>query len=128
MGRTEEDKVFRAPIVVTLGGREYEIKPLVIKEAREWRKQFAKLIGKLPTYAGVTTDDPQGFEAAVEATLVVMPDEMANLFFAYAKNLDRETIESSATEAELAKAIEAIMEVAFPLVGSMTGALGKLAR
>ena len=124
--RTEEEKVLRAPIMVILGGDEYDIPLLVIKEAREWRKKFAKLIVKLPSYVKVTTDDASGFEVAAEAMLVTMPDEMADLFFSYAKGLDREAIESKATEEELAKAISQVMDIAFPLVGSMTGALTRV--
>ena len=127
MGRTEEDKLLRAPIVVTLGGTEFSIPPLVIKDAREWRKKMAKLLSKLPSYANVTTDNAEGFGIAVEAMLVGMPDEMTDLFFAYAKDLNRDEIEGIATEAEMAKAIGAVIEIAFPLVSSLTGALGKLA-
>lgn len=126
--RTEEDKLLKSPIVVVLAGKEYEIKLLVIKEAREWRKQFSKVLGKLPTYAKTTTDDAEGFSAAINGIMVAMPDEMADLFFAYAKDLNREEIENTATEIELARGIEAIMEVAFPLVRSMTGAMGKMSQ
>ena len=126
--RTEEEKVLRAPITVILGGDEYDIPLLVIKDAREWRTKFAKLIGKVPGYIKVTTDDANGFVAASEAMLVTMPDEMTDLFFSYAKGLDREVIESKATEEELAKAISIVMDIAFPLVGSMTGALTRLSR
>ena len=128
MERSEEEKVLRSSVVVTLGGVEHEIRPLVIAEAREWRKKFARLIGQLPAYANTSTDDAEGYEAAVSALYVQVPDEMSDLFFAYAKDLDREEIEATATEAELADALEAVMGVAFPLVGSLTGALGKLAR
>ena len=127
MERTEEDKLLRAPITVTLGGTDYNVPPLVIRDAREWRKKLVKLLGKLPAYAKTNTDDAAGFEAALSAMMVSMPDEMTDLFFAYAKDLDREAIESTATEQELAKALEAVLEIAFPLVASLTGALGKIA-
>ena len=128
MERTEEDKLLRAPLMVVLGGQEYSIEPLVIRDARKWRKKLSKLLARLPFYANVTTDNPEGFATAVEAMLVDMPDEMADLFFAYAKDIDRESIEASATEAELAKALEEVIGLAFPLVRSLTGALGRLAR
>jgi len=128
MARTEEDKVLRAPIVVTLGGVEYSIPPLVIKDAREWRKKLAKLLAKLPAYAKTTTDDAAGFETAISAMMVEMPDEMTDLFFAYAKDLDRDEIENTANEIELSKALEAVLEIAFPLVSSMTVALRRLSR
>ncbi len=126
--RSEEDKLLRVPIVVTLGGEEYEIKPLVIKDAREWRKKFAKLLGRLPSYVSTSTDDAASFSNAVDALIVSMPDEMADLFFVYAKDLDREKIESTATEVELVKAIESVLEVAFPLLGGLTGVLRKMAQ
>ena len=126
--RTEEEKVIQAGIKVKLGGKEYEVKPLVIKEAREWRKKLSALISKLPAYVGVTTDDAKGFEEAINAMLSSMPDKMADLFFSYAKDLNRDEIESTATEEELATAIEAVMAVAFPLARSLTGALKTLAQ
>jgi len=128
MERTEEDKILRVGVSVTLGGKEYEVRPLVIKDAREWRKKFASLVARLPSYAKTTTDNPTDFEGAVNAMLVSMPDEIADLFFSYAKDLDREAIEAEATEVELAKALEGVMTQAFPLLQSLAGALGKLAR
>ena len=128
MQRTEEDKVTKAPIRVILGGKEYEIKPLVIKEARTWRKQLASLLMQLPAHVNATTDNPEGFAQAMNAMLVDMPDQMADLFFFYAKDLLREVIETSATEAELSAAIEAVMEVAFPLVQSLTTSLKRMSQ
>jgi len=124
--RTEAEKVVRASIVVMLAGKEHEIAPLVIRDAREWRKKAVKVLSGVTQYASISTDDPKGFANAINVMLVEMPDEMTNLFFDYAKNLDREEIEATATEAELAKAIEEVMEVAFPLLRSMTSSWGKL--
>ncbi|MBU2118735.1 MAG: hypothetical protein KJ954_14200 [Alphaproteobacteria bacterium] len=126
--RTEEDKLLRAPIVVILGGVEYSIPPLVIKDAREWRKKFATLLQKLPAYAKTTTDHAGDFEAATQAMYSALPNEVADLFFAYAKSLDRDAIESSANEAELSAAFEAVMEVALPLVQSLGKAMARMAR
>jgi len=126
MDRTEEDKILRAGIVVILGGKEYEIKPLVIRDAREWRKKLAGMMSKLPQYIQVTTDDVEGFMSAINIMMVGMPDEIADLFFAYAKDLNREEIESNATEVELSKAFEAVLDIALPLLGSLAKAMGKL--
>ena len=128
MERTEEDKLLKAAITVTLGGMEYSIAPLVIKDAREWRKMFSALMRQLPGHMKVTSDNEAAFENAVTALIVGMPDEMTDLFFAYAKDLDRETIETTASEIELAKAFEEVVAIAFPLLGSLTGALGKIVR
>ena len=125
--RTEEEKLLKSEITVIIGGKEYKIKPLVIKEAREWRKKFAQLIGRLPALASVTTDDSDGFQNAANAMLVGNPDQMIDLFVEYSK-LDRDLIEDNATEPELADAIDKVMEVAFPLVGCLTGAVKNLGR
>lgn len=126
--RSEEDKVTQAPLVVALGGKEYEVRLLTILEARAWRKQMAKMLGALPAYAKATTDDAPAFEAAVSAMLSTMPDQVADLFFAYAKDLPRDEIEKAATEVELALAFDAVMAVAFPLLRSLTGAMAKVAQ
>jgi hypothetical protein len=109
-----------------LGGKVYEVKTLVIKDSREWRKKFAAMIADLPKYANVKTDDPSGFTAAADQMLTVMPDKVIDLVFDYAKNLNRAKIEAKATDKELALAFQQIVVVAFPLVGSLTGAITKI--
>ena len=126
--RTEEQKLTKAPITVMLGGKEYEIKPLVIRDAREWRKKLASLLSQLPAYVNITTDNPEGFAQAMNAMVGGMPDQMADLFFAYAKDLPRDEIEASATEVELGEAFNVLMGVAFPLLKSLTGAMAKVAQ
>jgi len=126
--RTEEDKIVQAGITVILGGREYSIAPLVIKASREWRKKVVGLISEMPKYAEVTTDTPDEFGDALNAILVAMPDKVADLFFKYAVNLNREEIEANATDAELAKAFEQVIEIAFPLAQSLTQTMKHLSQ
>lgn len=126
--RTEEDIIFKSPITVILGGKKYEIELLVIRKAREWRKKMAKLFATFPKYASANTDNPEEFADAMEGMLAEMPDQMADLFFEYAHNLDREEIENTATEVELAEAISKLMSVAFPLLKSLTSSMEQLAR
>ena len=98
--RTEEDKIVRAPIKVILGGEEYEVAPLVIRDSRKWRQKAIGLIAPLPkTVKGVTMDDPDDFEKALTQMLVTLPDQVLDLFFEYAKDLKREEIEGKATDA-----------------------------
>ena len=125
MERTEEEKILQSAFRVTLGGREYEIKPLVIRESREWRKKVVAAFGKLPEYVNMTTDDPAGFTKALSALLSDMPDTVVELFFSYAKDLNRDEIEATATDTELAKAFEEVMAYAFPLSQSLTKVLGR---
>lgn len=128
MSRTEEEKVAQAPLKLILGGKEYEVKPLVIRESRAWRQKLAKTLGMLPQYTGITTDTPDRFKEALDAMLVAMPDQVVDLVFDYARNLNREEIEATATDSEIAHAFEQIVEVAFPLARSMVGAMTKLSQ
>lgn len=126
--RTEEEVVVQAGIKVILGGKEYQVKPLVIRDSRLWRAKLASLLSELPKYAKVKSDSPDEFREALNAIMVSMPDTICDLFFDYAKELNREEIEQKATEAEVAKAFEQVVEIAFPLVQSMSSALERASR
>ena len=79
--RTEEDKVVQAPLVVVLGGKEYTIKPLVIKDSREWRKKFIEIIAPLPATIKATTKNKNEFEEALKLMLITMPGQVNDLFY-----------------------------------------------
>ncbi len=125
-GRTEEDKVFQGPIKVVLGGETYEIRPLTIREAREWREEVAPTLTMYSRYADVSSDDALAFQNAMAAMVMETPNQMADFFFSYAKDLDRKAIEEVATEYELSEAIAAVQEVAFPLLRTLTRMTGRL--
>jgi hypothetical protein len=130
--RSEEDKLLRAPIKVVLGGEEYDIDPLPIGESRKWRTKLVKVLSKLPEYAQqskVNTDSPDEFAKAINNMLVVMADDVADLFFGYAMKLDREHIEAIATDAELGKAFGEVVTFAIsPFAKSLTASLSKLSQ
>jgi len=125
--RSEDQVVTQAPIMVSFGGKEYQIKPLVIKESREWRRQFAAILGELPLFANVA-DTTEHFQQVINGMFMDVPDKVIDLIFAYAKDLPREEIEAVATDVEMSKAFESILEVAFPLSRSMMGAPTLLSR
>jgi hypothetical protein len=126
--RTEEQKVFSDPIRVKLGGRDYEIRPLVIRQSREWRKKLASAMADLPQYMGVDASNPDKFSEALNAMMVALPDQVVDLFFEYAKDLPREEIEDAATDDEIAKAFGEVIKLAFPLAGSLTQAIQSLSQ
>lgn len=128
MDRTEEQKIAHAPIKVVLGGKEYEIKPLVIRDSRIWRAKVSELLASLPQYAKITTDTPDEFGKALSALLVAMPDRVVDLFFDYAKDLNREEIEAVSTDQEIADAFDKVVSLAFPLAKSLVGAMAKLSQ
>ena len=125
--RTEEDKLCQAPIKVTLAGETWDVKPLSIRKAREWRATFANALAQLPKWVSVTTDDAENFEKAMNAMLVELPELVGDLFFGYAQDLDREALEEIATDAELAKAFEEVAAFALPLTGTLIKVMGKTA-
>ena len=116
--RTEDEIVARAGITVILGGKEYSIPPLVIRDSREWRKKAIKLIAPLPQLVKVKLDETDAFESAMSQMMVAMPDQVMDLFFEYAKDLDRDEIEGIATDSEMAVAFQEVCKVAFPLAES----------
>ncbi len=128
MTRTEEEKVLGAPLRVMLGSTEYPVPLLCIRDAREWRHKLVSVLKRLPEYASltVTTEQPEQFGLALGLLLQVAPDDVIDLFFAYARTLDRQSIEVEATEVELAVAMDKVLEVACPLAGSLVSAVGKL--
>jgi len=128
--RTEEQKIFQEEISIILGSKEYRIRPLVIKESRKWRAKVVKIIGNLPQYMSITTDTPDKFGEAINVLLLTVPDKVIELVFDYSPKLkaDREFIENNATDSEMSRAFNQIVEVAFPLAKSLTGAMGNLAR
>lgn len=114
--RTEEQKIFHEPIKVVFGGKEFEIEPLVIKESRVWRAKVWEVMVELPKTTKVSSTEPDKFEAALNSMLISTPNTVIDLFFAYAKNLNREEIEGIATETEMAIAWQKVAELAFPLL------------
>ena len=124
--RTEEQKVIQATIEVILGGKEYKIAPLVIRDSREWRKKVIKLISPLPGLINIKTDDLDGFGEALTQLLVTMSDEVLGLFFEYARDLDRDVTEAEATDAEIRDAFAEVMKVAFPLAEALPATLRQM--
>jgi len=114
----EEKKAPQAGVKVVLGGQEYEIKPLAIKYSAPWRKKVIEMIGSLAPYADTVSGnledfDPKDFNQALAQVLVDTPDRMGDLFFEYAKDLNRDEIEGVATDYELAEAFGKVIEMAF---------------
>lgn len=128
MERTEEQKLVMAPVIVVFGGKEYSLRPLVIKESRVWRQKVISVLGQLPQLTQVTSEDKEKFDSALETLLVTMPDTVVDLFFSYAKDLDREEIEEVATDSEMAVAWAKVVDLAFPLLQGLVKTMSKMAQ
>ena len=113
--RTEDEILSRAPITTKLGDKEYSIPLLAVMTQREWRKNlFAELA---PILAAFNFNvDGKSMAEGLTAALLTFPDKLCDLVFAYAPDLPREEILSSATEEQIGCAFSAIMAVAFPFI------------
>ncbi len=113
--RTEDEVVAKAPIEVILGGKKYEIAPLVIRDSRAWRKKAAPFRAALVRHASVDSDNPKEFEKTLVKLMGSRINETIDLFFDYAKDLDRKKMERIATDLEVVNAFQEVIKVAFPL-------------
>lgn len=110
--RNEEDKLLQVPVKVTLGGKEYEVRPLPLKYALPWcKKLVAATVSGFVSRSNVTTDNPEAFDKAMSELLYDKPEQMIELFFEYARDLPRDEIEETATTAEVVIALEAVKEL-----------------
>jgi len=114
--RSEEDKLTQAPLIVTLGGKPFEVAPLVIKYSREWRKKSMPLITFMINYSRLSEDD---MEDGIQELFGTKTDEIIESFFEFARDLDREEIEGIATDGEI---ILAFMEVFSKFVSPLSQA------
>ena len=105
MERTEEEKLTQSPLKVILGGKEYKVAPLVIKYSGEWRKKSLPLIAFLIGYSRKSEDEMLD---AITELFTTKTDEILDSFFEYARDLNRDEIESIATDGEI---ITAFLEV-----------------
>ena len=109
MSRSEEDILTQSPVVVTFGGQEYEIKPLPIKYSLPWVKKVAKILTE------VVAETNMDESADLGEIIGTRPEELINLLFEYARNLNREEIEEKASSAEIVRAFEGVMAFERPL-------------
>jgi len=122
-GRTDEEILTRAGVPVHFGDKTYEVKLLVIKAASAWRKEYAKATTDLSLAAAITADNPDDFKRAMNTLAVDMPDMATDLFFSYAKDLNRDEIEAISNDQEMAIAFRTVTRMAFPLLQAMTGGI-----
>ena len=117
--RSEEDILTQAPIKAKFGGAEYEIKPLRIMKAREWR---GKLMEKMKEVGVEMSKEAGGEKQLMQGlgyVLLQFPTVVADLVFEYCPELPEEKILEDATEEQMAIAFGKIMQVAFPFQGEL---------
>jgi hypothetical protein len=115
--RTEEDKLVQSPVKVILGGKEYLIKPLPIKYSLPWVKKVIPLIADAIGMSNITSDDAQAFAGALNEVMISRPEQLCELFFEYARELDKAEIEEVASSREIVTAFEEVLAFERPLFG-----------
>jgi hypothetical protein len=99
-------------VTVTLGSTEYTINPLPLKKSSEWRAKLAEKLNPIVVSMGATSTDD--FGKALRDALIAMPETMADLFFDYAPELDKEKISAEASEEQLGLAFGKVFQLAYP--------------
>ena len=125
--RTEEDKLLQIPLVVKLGGQDYEIKPLPIKYSVPWIKKIVSMLSEASVFSRVTTDTPDLWKDAFITLMSSNPAQIVDLFWEYARDLDKNKLEEVATSAEIMAAFEEVMTLERPLFKGMQ-ALGRISQ
>ena len=126
--RTEEEILTQTGgIKVLLGGKAYTLPPPVIRKAKLFRQHLQELSIESNSLGQKVSDNPEEAEKEVMGFLMSMPERILDLFFEYAgDNLNREEIESTATEFEIAKAFVEVLKTASPLAAGLLRELGAM--
>lgn len=119
--RTEDQIVGQLPIEVTLGAKTYNITPLRIRPAVEWRKKLHAEMSKILSgfQSEVGGNPAEAISGGLVTALLHFPETLLDLLFAYAPELPRETIMEEATEEQVSAAMSRVMVVAYPFLATL---------
>lgn len=118
MQRSEEDILSKAPIKVRLGDSEYDIKPLPILKARQWRTKLTETMKSIVSDMSVE-QTATNIGPAMTAALVAFPDKVSDLVFAWSPDLPVEKVLAEATEEQMTIAYSKIMVLAYPFLAPL---------
>jgi hypothetical protein len=118
MKRTEADILSKRPIEVTFGDKQYSIKLLTLRPARDWRRQVHQQMGNVLSSFGGDVK-PENMHTALNAAMIAFPERLLDLVMAFAPDLPREEIEENATDEQLAIAYGKLMAVGFPFLAPL---------
>ena len=127
--KNPDDVLMSSPLTIVLGGVKYDIKPLTIREDNKWRKKMGELFGKYLGKQQELTVDTDPNALMVQLLPILMSeglDDIVELFFLYAKDLDKEEIETTCPSTEVISAAMEVFEFTLPLAMSIIKMLMKL--
>lgn len=120
--RTTGDKLKGASITVDLGGKEYEIRPLPIRPADAWLKQYQEYMQRMAKTQSINTAGASQDEIieGMSYMLCGSQSKMTDLFFDYAVDLKplRKEIENSATHLDIFAAMQEVLLLANPTLAA----------
>jgi len=118
-------------ITVTLGGKDYTVKQLPIRQAKEWREQlkkpFATLSGALSSVNKIELTNGSDLAKLINSlsdSVIDAPDMMFELLCAYCADIatDKEHIFDNAYDVEVQTAFVEVIKFAYPF-GKLMGLL-----
>lgn len=113
--RTEEQILTKAPLVVTLGSKSYQLPILTVIPMQEWRKKVIEAATEIGSL-GVSL-------SGLGTAFIAFPEKIAALVFDYAQKLPKDEIldlENGATEEQFSLAFSEIVSVAFPCLRQLS--------
>lgn len=114
--RSESDVLNRAPILVTLGDKQYPLKPLTLNKATAWRASFDEEMQVIVReFENVGGEIPKSLTAA----LIAFPEKIAKMVFMYDSELPQDEIRDNATEEQMAFAFGRMMLLAYPFIAHL---------
>lgn len=116
--RTESEIFSKAPIKVTLGDKEFPIKPLSINKAQAWRGKFNEATKEI--LSNMNVEDVQAsFGSAMTAALLRFPEKVIELVGEWSAELATDVNHDEATEEQYAHAFTVIMCFAYPYLAPL---------
>lgn len=112
--RPDEEAVLGAPLKVQLGGEIYSIKPLPYAKSRAWRKAWFDWVRRSTEFDANRKSGGDEWLAANMDGAGKLGDDRVDLFFGYARQLNRKQIESVASYAELKAGFNKILAIERP--------------
>jgi len=118
--RTEMEKLIQQPVEIILGGGKYTISPLPIKHSIPWVKKLLKLYTASISLNELEIKEPADVGKVILQALAESPEQLVELFWEYAKNLDRVKLEEIASSSEIMAAFQEVLEFEKPFLSGMT--------
>lgn len=119
--RTEEDVIAMRPVQVTLGTKEYPLKPLTIDQADAWRQSLDTEMQEVMREFEGESDLKSAIPASLAGALIRFPKKILQMVFLFSPEIKEheEEIKAEASEEQVALAFGRMMSLAYPFVAHL---------